>query len=93
MTTKQKIQELQSKCRDVMFDHLESKGYPTMTRREIFNELIPMWKKLDEKGLVDEVKALGGSYKQFENLAIRVAQESAIMEKLRKVKTIFKGKK
>lgn len=85
--------ELRIKCRTVMLSYLKSKGYPKMTRREILAELLPMWKKLDENGLVEPVKAMGGSFQQFQDLAVRIAQEEALMEKFDKVGNIFKKRK
>jgi hypothetical protein len=85
--------ELINKCRSVMVEHLESKGYPNMSRHAVLKELLPMWKKLDEHGLVEQVKALGCSFQQFQDLANRVAQEQSIMEQFEQVGNIFKKKK
>lgn len=74
--------ELKEKCREVIVTHLESKGFPNLTRRGIINELKPMWLKMEELGLVEELKKLGWTYQIYAESAVKAAQESAIFEHL-----------
>lgn len=85
--------ELKIHCRAVMMTHLESVGYPDMSRRQILNELKAMWRKFEDEGLMDSIKSMGCTFQQFNDLAERIAQETAIMEKFERVGNILKRKK
>ena len=50
-----------AKIRQVMIEHLKSKGYPNMTSKEILAELKPMWVKLGNLGLLHP----GWKYEDF----------------------------
>lgn len=78
------VSELKEKCRKIIVDHLTSKGYPNLSRRGILNELQPMWIKMEEAGLMEDIKALGWTYQKYHDRAIKVVQESAIFEALGK---------
>lgn len=43
---------LKAQIRQVMIEHLRSKGYPNMTSKQILAELKPMWVKLGEAKLL-----------------------------------------
>lgn len=73
---------LKEKCREVIVTHLTSKGYPNLTRRGILNELKPMWLKMEQAGLTEDLKTLGWTYPKYHDVAIKTAQESAIFEHL-----------
>ena len=45
---------LKEQIRKVIFDHLNSLGYPNMTNQEIMQELEPMWIKLTQAGLIKD---------------------------------------
>lgn len=86
-------QELKNQCKKVMLEHLESIGYPNVQSQTILQELLPMWKKLDEASLVEQVKGLGWTFQQFQEMANRVAQETAIIEQFEYLGGILKRKK
>lgn len=76
--------DLKERCREVMVKHLEAKGYPNMTRRQILRELKPMWIALENAGLTPELKAAGYSFESFSNSAMSKAQEAAFEEFVQK---------
>lgn len=59
------VTEQKAKIRQVMIDHLKSKGYPNMTSKEILSELKPMWVKLGTLGLLNA----DWKYDQFVEIA------------------------
>lgn len=86
-------EELRVHCRAVMMTHLDSLGYPDLSRREILAELKAMWPKFEDKGLMEHLKKHGCTFQDFSDLAVKIAQETAILEKFQKVGNIFKRKK
>lgn len=58
--------ERKAACRQVMFSHLEERGYPNIDESAILDELPAMWEKLTNAGLMPE----GFYYADFERLAL-----------------------
>lgn len=46
------MSDLKAQIRQVMMQHLYSKGYPNLTSKQILGELKPMWIKLGEAKLL-----------------------------------------
>lgn len=76
------IEELRTRCREVIETHLKSKGFPNLTRRQILNELKPMWIKMEQLGLMEHIKAQGWTYQMYCDVAVKKAQEAAIFDHL-----------
>jgi len=74
------LEELKRKCREIMFAHLKSKGYPNLTRRAIIEELPAMWRQFEEAELLTDIKANGWNFDLFVSRAMDAAQEAAIVE-------------
>lgn len=66
--------ELKSKIKQVMLDHLTPLGYPHMSTEEILKELKPMYIKLEESGLT----VPGMSYAEY----VRHAEEQKLFADL-----------
>lgn len=77
------LRELDRRCRAIMTTHLKTKGYPTLTTRQILNEVPGMWKALDREGVTTELRQLGFTYTNFAKVAMRKAQEQSLFDALR----------
>lgn len=76
------LNELKTRCREVIETHLKSKGYPNLSRRDIINELKPMWVKMEQLGLMEHIKAQGWTFQMYYDIAVKKAQEAAIFDHL-----------
>ena len=76
--------ELKAKVRDSMNKYLTSKGWPDkLTVNAVLQQhLQEMWKKLDDEGLVEPLKAKGYSYQRFVATAVAKAQEADILRQI-----------
>lgn len=86
------LDDIKSRCRTIIMDHLKSKGFPGMSRQQIIDELLPIWRKMDEAGIIQEAK-ISGKFKEFEALAVQYARQAAFLDKFKKVGNVLKTKK
>ena len=63
-------QELKTKFKQIMLDHLKEKGWPNVANRDqlVFDELLHMWDKIHQTGLVPK----GYTFEHFKTVAIQM---------------------
>jgi hypothetical protein len=87
------MQDLKERCREVIVTHLNSRGFPKLSRQQVLNELLTMWKKMDAVGLVTELRAQGWTYGKYVESAKKAAKDAAIYEALQQLaQRIRRGK-
>lgn len=76
------MKQLKARIRHVMEEHLRSKGFPDMTRDQIFGELKPMWIKLEEAQLTRPNWRYADFVKVAQSQAERVEMKKVMAESL-----------
>lgn len=61
--------ELKDRCEKIIYDHLETCGFPDMTDAEILSQLKPIWLEFEKHDLTDHLRTRGGDFKSFVELA------------------------
>lgn len=77
------VDELKSRCKEIVVAHLTELGYPDLSRKEVIAELKPMWIKFEEASLMEDLKKIGWTYEAYYNSALERAREAAVFDQLR----------
>ncbi len=76
------LNELKTKVKKSLTEHLESVNWKLGDDQKVFDELPNMWRKLETDGLMSEIKALGMTFEHFALSAQNKYKEIKIREQV-----------